>query len=244
MTQVFLLGTFHFSHSDIDFFTDDAQRQLWELNERLVKFQPAAIAIEAPPHAQGDVDASFERFFLDDLADYDKMRTGTLGTIRMFGGTHPIPYKNESVQVCYRLGKTVGAEKIYAVDDDTPLNDFPEAMPERIKRAYDDHRRKMHEGERTTILDMLRHCNADAWSYHNQQLYLTLNAVGAGGSYAGADFFGRWYMRNLKTFANMQKLAENHERIFFLYGCGHLYILRELINLCEDMELVDYREYL
>jgi len=57
-------------------------------------------------------------------------------------------------------------------------------------------------------------------------------------------FQGKWYMRNLKIFANLQKLCENYNRVFLLYGAGHLYILRELINQCEDMELVNYRKYL
>ena len=243
MTQIFLLGTFHFIESSIDFYTDDAQQQLRELNERLVKFNPDAITVEAPAHAQEAVDASYQKFSLDDLSNYEKIRNETLGTIFMFGDTHPIPYNTEAIQVGYRLGKTIGADKIYAVDDDTALGIFPEEISERIKRAFDKHWEKMNIGN-GTILDMYRNINSDEFSYHNQQLYLVKNEVGAGGSYAGADFFGRWYMRNLKIFANLQKLCENRKRIFSLYGAGHLYILRELINLCEYMELADYRDYL
>ena len=155
-------------------------------------------------------------------------------------------YKNEAIQVGYRLGKSIGLDKIHAVDDDTALGIFPEdETPEYIKNAFRKHMEKLHGFmNEKDIPDMLRNINSDEWSYHNQQMYLVKNAVGAGGSYAGADFFGRWYMRNLKIFANLQKLCEKHERIFSLYGAGHLYILRELINQCEDMELVDYRDYL
>ena len=91
---------------------------------------------------------------------------------------------------------------------------------------------------------MYRNINSDELSYHNQQLYLVNNQIGAGESYAGANYFGQWYMRNLKIFANLQKICEKYRRIFVLYGAGHLYILRELINLCEDMQLADYRDYL
>jgi hypothetical protein len=245
MTKVFLLGTFHFMESSIDFYNEDKQKQLWELNERLLKFNPDAIALEAAAHAQNDVDASYDKFSLDDLSDFEKMRNGTLGTIYIFGNTHPIPYKNEAVQVGYRLGKTMGLNKVHAVDDDTPLNIFPEDTPEYINNAFNKHWEKMKDKkENKTIHDMLRHNNSEEWSYHNQQLYLVKNAVGAGASYAGADYFGRWYMRNLKIFANLQKLCKNHDRVFSLYGAGHLYILRELINLSEEMELVDYQDYL
>ena len=245
MTKIFLLGTFHFRESNIDFYTEETQNQLWELNERLKKFTPDAIAVEAAVHAQSAVDASYEKFSLDDLSDFEKMRNGTLGTINIFGGRYPIQYNQEAIQVCYRLGKTIGANKIHAIDDDTALGIFPEEMPEHIKNMFNKHMEKMRGFEKQEkILDMLKDINSDEWSYHNQQLYLVPNVVGAGGSYAGADWFGQWYTRNLKIFANLQKLSGNHERIFALYGAGHLYILRELINFCEDMELVDYRDYL
>ena len=244
MTQIFLLGTFHFRDSDIDFYTENAQRKLWYINERLKRFNPDAITVEAAAHAQSDVDASYEKFKLDDLSNFDKMRNETLGTINIWGGTYPISYNNESIQIGYRLGKTMGAGKIHAIDDNSVLDDITEEIPERIKIAFDKHLEKMNAGESKTIIETLKNLNSNEWSYHNQQLYLVNNAIGAGSSYAGANFFGQWYMRNLKIFANLQKLSENHERVFSLYGCGHLYILRELINLCEDMELVDYREYL
>jgi len=244
MTQIFLMGTFHFKYSDIDFYTDDAQQQLRELNERLAKFKPDAVTIEAAAHAQDAVDTSYQKFLLDDLSNYEKMRSETLGNINIWGDTYPIAYNNESIQVGYRLGKTLGLDKIHAVDDDTILNDIAEESPERIKCTFDKHWKKMHDGEQKTIIEMLRNLNSDEWSYHNHQLYIVNNAIGAGESYAGANYVGQWYMRNLKIFANLQKLCENYERIFSLYGCGHLYILRELINFCEDMELVDYRDYL
>ncbi|MCL2775237.1 MAG: DUF5694 domain-containing protein [Oscillospiraceae bacterium] len=244
MTQIFLLGTFHFRESDIDFYTEDTQRQLCDTNERLKKFNPDAITLEAAAHAQSAVNESYEKFSLEDLSDFDKMRNETLGTINIYGSTFPISYKNESIQIGYRLGKTMGAGKIHAIDDDSILDDIDEEIPERIKIAFDKHLEKMNAVEGKTILEILRYLNSDEWSYHNQQLYLVNNAIGAGGSYTGANFFGQWYMRNLKIFANLQKLSESHERVFSLYGCGHLYILRELINLCEDMELVDYRDYL
>lgn len=243
MTQVFLLGTFHFSGNDMDFFTEEAQRQLWDINERLKKFNPDAVAVEAAAHAQSAIDASYEKFSLDDLSDFDKMRNETLGMINIWGGTYPIPYYNESIQIGYRLGKALGLGKIQAIDDDSTIDDYPEQTPERIKIASDGHMKKMQGGQQA-ILDQLRRLNTDEWSYHNQQFYIVRNAIGAGMGYEGARTLGQWYTRNLKIFANLQKLCENHKRIFALYGCGHLYILRELINLCEDMELVDYRDYL
>ena len=243
MTQVLLLGTFHFMESGIDFYTDEAQKQLQKINEQLAKFNPDAIAVEAAVHAQESVDNCYHKFSLDDLSNCEKMRNETLGTIFVFGGTHPVPYNSEAIQVGYRLGRTLRINKIHAIDDDTALGDINEKIPKRIQQTFDKHFGKMEMGN-GTILDMYRNINSDEWSYHNQQLFLVKNQIGAGMSYAGADYFGRWYMRNLKIFANLQKLCDNYKRIFVLYGAGHLYILRELIKLCENMELVNYRDFL
>ena len=243
MTKILLIGTFHFLESEIDFYTDEAQRLLQSLNNRLAKFNPDAIALEDAVHAQNSVDASYNKFSLNDLSNYDKMRNETLGTIFLYGGEHPITYKNESIQIGYRLGKTVGLDKVYAIDDDTVLPDMSEDGSEKVETLFKKHWGKM-KFENENIIEMLKTVNSAEWSYHNHQLYLVKNEVGAGGSYAGADYFGRWYMRNLKIFANLQKLCNTYDRIFVLYGAGHLYILRELINASENMELINYREYI
>lgn len=244
MTQVFLMGTFHFRESEIDFNTDELQSQLWDINEQLMSFEPDAIALEVATHAQDAVDASYAKFSLDDLSDYEKMQTETLGTINIWGGTYPIAYKNEIVQIGYRLGKRLGIDRIHAIDDDTTLDVITEDAPMLVQQAFDKHLKMMGDLDAKTLREKLRQANSNEWSYHNQQLYMTKNVVGAGSSYEGARYFGQWYMRNLKIFANLQKLCEKYSRIFLLYGCGHLYILRELIRTCEDMELVSYCDYL
>ncbi|MCL2396779.1 MAG: DUF5694 domain-containing protein, partial [Defluviitaleaceae bacterium] len=172
MTQILLLGTFHFRESDIDFCTEDAQNQLWEINERLMKFNPDAIAVEVAAHAQSAVDASYDRFLLKDLSDFDKMRNGTLGTVNTWGDTRPIKYIDETIQVGYRLGKRIGADKIYAVDDDSFLDGIDEEIPEGAKRTFDKHWEKLQTGKDKAIIDTYRSINSDKWAYHHQQLYL------------------------------------------------------------------------
>ena len=244
MTKVFLLGSFHFQESGFDFFTTDTQRQLAAINERLCRFEPDAICVEAAVHAQTDVDASYEKCALSDFQDYKKMRNETLGTIHMFGGVYPISYQNEAIQIGYRLGKLLGAKKIHAIDDDTELHDIKEKFIERIEHASQKHNEHMQYCGEDTIVDQLRFYNSEQWSYHHHQLLLIRNEAGAGASYVGANHLGQWYTRNLKIFANLQALSETKERIFALYGCGHLSILRSLVNACENMELVDYHDYL
>ena len=54
----------------------------------------------------------------------------------------------------------------------------------------------------------------------------------------------KWYERNLKIFSNIQNLCKNSNRLFIIYGAGHLQILRDLINASENLTLVDVYQYL
>ena len=242
MVEILLMGTFHFMEHDIDYYAEEAQKELWEINKKLLEFNPDAIAIEASINAQADIDESYKKFSLNDLSDYKKMNSETLGMISMYGGRYPIQYCNEAIQIAYRLGKVNKNDKIYAIDDDTGLNDIPEGeTSEDIGAKIGHHLEKMKISS-GNISDMLKRINSKEWSYHNKQLYILNNAIGAGKSYAGVDYVVEWYRRNLKIFANLQMICENerYKRVFVLYGAGHLYILRDLIKQCEGMELVDF----
>ena len=58
------------------------------------------------------------------------------------------------------------------------------------------------------------------------------------------ELTSKWYERNLKIFANIQQLATRSNKLFILYGAGHLKILKELINADDNLKLVDTYEYL
>ena len=74
---------------------------------------------------------------------------------------------------------------------------------------------------------ILNFYNSTEWSKKNQALYIEINKIiTEDGEYLGVEQFSQWYKRNLKIFANIQKLAETHEKIFIVYGAGHLEILR------------------
>ena len=75
-------------------------------------------------------------------------------------------------------------------------------------------------------------------------LYLDFARVGAGDTYVGADLVSAWYGRNIRIFANLQRLAEPGDRILVIYGAGHAAILRELIGGAANMRLVEAHDYL
>jgi hypothetical protein len=75
-------------------------------------------------------------------------------------------------------------------------------------------------------------------------MYLRLARVGAGDGYAGADLLSRWYERNIRIFANLQRVVEPGDRVVVLIGSGHAPILRELVTYDPTMRRVEAVEYL
>ncbi|MCH5274073.1 MAG: hypothetical protein J1E35_10395 [Lachnospiraceae bacterium] len=244
MTDVLLLGSFHFKDSKKDFYSFETQEELNSLAQTLLRFSPDAVAVESAAHQQAAVNAAYQKFSLCDLQNADKMRNETLGEIQMFNNIGPLRYNNETVQIGFRIAGMQGLSEVYAIDDDSEIDgevfEHPSlAMQEAMKNFFD------YDGEcENTIADMFRHVNSAEWSFRNHQVYLRANEVGNHENYLGTRMLAQWYERNLKIFSNIQRLAEQHSRIFVVYGAGHLQILRDLICADSRLRLADVMQYL
>ena len=244
MTEILLLGTFHFLESDIDFYTEETQAALEALTDRLAAFSPDCIAVEGAFGQQAAVDESYRRLKPADFNDYEKMRTETLGSITVFGKRVPISYKNECIQIGYRLGKRLGLEKIHAVDEDAETGGALFAHPsDRVQPLLQALQTCAH-GYEDTLPEQLRLLNGEEWPRRSQNVYMAVNAEAGGGRYEGAEAVARWYERNLKIFSNLQRLARDSKRLFVLYGAGHLYLLRQFIDATEGLTLADTNRFL
>ena len=246
MTEILLLGSFHFLESSIDFYSSEIQNELDLITRKLLTFNPAVIAVEAAAKAQEYIDKSYEIFDLMDLQDTNKMQNETLGEIYMFGQKYPITYNNESIQIGYRLGKMLAHSKVYAIDDDTILNMdvMYNKPPSSLKEAMNALHADMNKHMNDTIVDMYKYYNSEEWSKLNHSIYIKENMISAGNNYAGAEMVTKWYERNQKIFYNIQRLADTYRRIFIIYGAGHLKILRDLINADSNLKLIDAGKYL
>ena len=255
MTEILLLGTFHFMESSIDFYSPKSQEELHILSNKLQRFDPDTIAVEAAIHAQKYVDNSYDKFRLEDLNDSEKMKRETLGDIYIFGDYYPIKYNNEAVQIGYRLGKMLSHTQIYAIDDDTILNTDllgsvahktePRTRAESLlSEAQNEYYVHLSAEPKDAIIDRLKYYNDDKWINLNHNIYIKANAIDAGENYKGANMVADWYKRNLKIFANIQKLATDSKRMFIIYGAGHLKILKQLIESDKNLKLVDIYEYI
>lgn len=245
MTEILLLGTFHFMEHPVDICLAETQTQLDAIVQKLKSFSPDAVAVEAAVSAQSQIDASYRQFQLSDLTDMDKMRNGTLGKITLYGNDWPITYNNEAVQIGYRLGKLLGHECVFAIDDDTLLDMETMQTPAPALRAAQQAFRSLDSmPPDRSLCGYLQHCNSENWSTLNHDIYMQANAVSTNNPYAGAEMVSRWYGRNLKIFSNIQRLAANYDRIFVLFGAGHLAILKSLIQADSNLKLADINTFL
>lgn len=244
MTDILLLGSFHFKDSKRDFYSLEIQEELNRFAKTLLRFSPNAVAVESAAHQQDAINAAYQKFSLCDLQNADKMRTETLGEIQMFNNISPLRYNNETIQIGFRIARMQGLPQVYAVDDDSEIDgevfEHPTpAMQEAMKDFFD------YDGEcGNTIADMFRHVNSAEWAFRNHQVYLRANEVGNYENYLGTKMLAQWYGRNLKIFSNIQRLAKQYNRIFIVYGAGHLQILRDLICADNQLRLVDVMQYL
>lgn len=246
MTEIFLLGTFHFREKDWDPYSPANQREIDEFAKQVSEFRPDAVAVEGAVHQQAVIDAAYARMSLADFANEPLMRTTTLGEITMFGQTVPITWNNECIQIGFRLAKMLDLPRVHAVDADMELNDtlLGETLPQEVGRRLSRLKAYIRENEGGTLLSAYRCLNSPEYSRLSHSLYLAANAVNTEGSYNGSTFTAQWYERNLRIFSAIQSLSKKYRRIFVLYGAGHLQILRDLIHADDGMKLISLEDIL
>jgi hypothetical protein len=94
------------------------------------------------------------------------------------------------------------------------------------------------------IGETLRFFNDPSHVDPTHEPYVVQATVGAGDGYIGARVVADWYERNLHIFANLAAVAQPGERVLLIIGGGHVPILRDLVRVHPDMELVEAVDYL
>ena len=226
---VLLVGSYHMSNPGADRFNLEAddvmsperQGEIAAVVEGLTPFEPTVVAIESP---WGDtVSATRYAAFL--------------------AGEHELS-RQEEEQIGFRLAAEAGLETVYGIDvriglPDDRLASVLEARPElgRYMGGLEQYGEWamatmatwLSEG---TVGEMLYRMNtpgAIEWADRGYlEFFLPLVA---GDDYGGAEFVATWYERNLKIFANLHRISEPGDRVFVIYGAGHIPHLRYFVAL-------------
>lgn len=244
---IMILGTYHMDNPGqdaINLRADDVlrekrQREIADLVDGLARFKPTKIAVEAPYRS---------------TAYPDRYR-------KFLAGEHNLG-RNEVEQVGFRLAKMMGHATVYPIDFPMWMNGLlpseieqpkPAATPAAAaraagpERALPPHIARTEELMRTgTVTDVLRHLNGEAYVRADHGGYMEMLLPNDGVAiYGRADLLTNWYKRNLRMFANINRVAEfPSDRILLIVGSGHLKILSDLARDSPQFCLVEAEPYL
>ena len=244
--RLMLLGSFHFqprgldwykSQYSLDVLSQEYQEGVAEVVDRLVAFQPTKIAIERTGDQQSEIDQEYGAYLRDEF---------------------PLP-ADEIYQLGFRLAKKLGHDGVYCVNawdrhyeavvdpEDYAREHDPELLksewPSRFRRMYERSDRRRTE---VSLRETLLYVNSEENVLRSHGFYLVdWFRTGEGDYYPGADQVTGWYNRNLRIFANTQRITETpDERVLLIIGGGHLPILRHCAMASPEYELVELSEYL
>lgn len=244
--RILILGIYHMDNPRLDsknIEADDVllprrQGEILELVEKLAKFKPDKIAIEAP---------------YQDLAwisRYQKFLTGNYQLGR-----------NEIEQIGFQLAKRLGLTTLYPIDFPifmsglTPSeveypkpkpnqNSTPAAVTKPAQPSPLSDEDKLLRG--TTVTEFLRYLNNERRIQDSQKSYMQmLMLTDDPAIYSRADRVTNWYKRNLRMFANINRITEfPTDRILLIVGFGHLKILRDFAIDAPQYCLIETQTYL
>ena len=249
-TAVMILGTTHFDNPGQDAVNIEAddvrsprrQKELSELLDRLEKFQPTIVAIEAPYRNPKWPD----RYALWREGKYE------LG-------------KNEIEQVGFRLAGRLGLATVVPVDYPMWMNGWtpseigdPPAPPAGAapappstqsaprQQSAEEIEKSRHFRE-TSLLDLFRELHDPAAIAESQTWYMNMLLPPEGqGMYEQTDAVTNWYKRNLRILTNLNRVVKpgGGDRVLLLIGSGHLYILNDFVKSAPYACWVDPLGYL
>ena len=240
--DVLLLGTWHMGEtSDANKSRYDASKperraEITELAQQLAtQFKPTKIIVEATPEEQATMDSLYAAY----LKNPEKLSTygGEIGLLafqiaRWSGASlHATDHKME-----YAYGTI--ARLADSTKNQVVNNYYAQLMPTLTKAAQLESMASTKQLYRFTntpeYLSFLKNSNAD--------LFLHVNTDG---NFEGADVAADFYKRNLRIFANINRLEISPEdRVLVLNGATHVAFFHEFMKSSPKYNVVDAQEYL
>lgn len=244
--SILLLGTFHFQDAgrdwykpqfDADVLSERRQREVAEVVEMLAAFRPTKIGVERTPRQQEELDQTYRAHLRDEF---------------------PLS-ANEVHQLGFRLARRLGHARVYGVnawdrhyDPDVDLDAYAkEQGQEHLLSQWSPRFRQLYvagdeQKTRETLRATLLRMNDEKSVLRSHGHYLVdYFKLGAGEEYAGPDWVTGWYNRNLRIFANLQRITEMpSERLILIIGAGHVPVLRHCVLASPEYELAEVHEYL
>jgi hypothetical protein len=247
--KIMILGTYHMDNPRLDAKNLDAddvllpkrQREITDLIEKLTRFNPTKIAVEAPYSEKVRWNDRYKKFLT---------------------GEHKLT-RNEIEQIGFQLAKRLNHSAIYPVDYPMFMSglrhdevEFPKTKPIPKPTSGNSETKKpeppaLSEADlllrRSTVTEFLLLMNdvekarKDHGESYLQQLLPDENPA----LYESADRVTNWYKRELRIFANLNRITQfPDDRVLFIVGSGHLAIQRNFALDSPQFCLVEAEAFL
>jgi len=267
--KIMLLGVFHFEDRGVDrykpqvgfdVFAERRQAEIVEVVERLAGFRPNKIAIERSAQDRPEIDTSYNvylegQFELpgDEVYQLGFRLAKRLGHDRVHCVNAWGRYYEPAIDIEAHV-REHGLDRAYLNDLLSPYT--PDAYArehdqEHLLSQWEPRFNELYEyGDQlktqVSLREILLRANTEESIVKGHGHYLVDRfKVGVKGEYPGVDWATAWYNRNLRIFANLQRITEAPgERILLIIGGGHLAILRHCVLASPEYDLVEVCEHL
>nr|WP_239587758.1 DUF5694 domain-containing protein [Bacillus pakistanensis] len=201
--------------------SDKRQREINNVVDCLKEFRPTKVALEVLKENQNHLNQEYRSFR---------------------NGDFPLT-TNERHQFGFQLASKMNLEEIFAVDWNYKIEGVPNVgswAKENNSEIFEEVATK--EEQRTkkvenflqnhTIREYLLWLNDPENIKSTQESYMKLALIGNEENPVGAMWTAQyWYYRNMVIYKNLVELVNSQEeRIFLLYGAGHLHLLIQFLQ--------------
>jgi Family of unknown function (DUF5694) len=245
--EMMVLGVYHFGNPGLDTHNMKAdsvlapkrQAELDAVARAILAFKPTHVMVERQSDAPNLA-----------LADYNKFTMADL-----------LRDENEIAQLGYRVARMANLTAVYGIDEQ-PKKDEPDYYPydklqatakqfgqtavlEQLNAPIGEMVKAFEQAQKTaTVGQLLLQMNGPKMQSAMVNSYFNMLPIGDIETQTGADLNAMWYLRNAKIFGKALKIAKPGDRVFVVYGAGHVYWLRHFASHMPGYKSVDPQPYL
>jgi hypothetical protein len=162
---------------------------------------------------------------------------------------------DEVIQIGERVALGAGLDKLFGVDSEADL-DFESVQKldekmtggTRMKAIFDEVQKSAPQIEQKqsslTVSQSLAWINTPDAIKQAHDPYMRMLTIADGTNQPAAKMDAAWYERNLHIWSNLLQIAKPGDRIILLFGQGHAFWLRSMVEQTPGFKLVDPGPYL
>lgn len=236
--KILNVGTFHMGYTsdkikrDFDPQSKVNKEQIQELNTLLAGFKPTIILVESEPKEQENLEKNYSKYLKNPNQETD--------------------FKGEIHLIAFEIGRLAQTKKIIGIDKQLAYDYMGiDALAHEIDaktylKGQKEIMKIINYVDKGTLKERFLKMNDqnyyDAMINFNADL---LTYVNTADNFEGADVAGDFYVRNLKMFANINRIkVTDNDRILVLSGATHAAFFDMLMKRSPKYELVPITEYL